>query len=292
VLRAASGITIAVIDTGADASAPDIADKHPVTYDARSRTSDVADTNGHGTFVAALAAGSVTGAGGITGFGGDARLLVVKASGSDGTVTATAEAAAIRFAVDRGANVINLSLAGTTTSPLERSAIRYAADRGVLIVAAAGNDYRRGNPVEYPAALLQPVGSNGRGGIGLTVAASTRSGGHASFSNTGSWVSLAAPGEGVFGALSTLSSPNGWPRAQLAGVTGLYGYASGTSFAAPQVAGAAALVWAANRSLTAKQVAQILKDTASGQGVWSPDLGFGVIDVAGAVARAQSLLVS
>src|SRR5262249_16747704 len=172
-------------------------------------------------------------------------------------VTAAAESAAIRWAVDHGANIINLSLTGATTSPLERAAIRYAASHDVLLVAAVGNEYRSGNPVEYPAALLQPVGSNGRGGVGLAVAAPTRDGAHAPFSNAGSWVSLAAPGLGVFGALSTLSSATSWPRAELPGVTsGLFGYASGTSFAAPQVAGAAALVWAANRSLTARQVAQ------------------------------------
>ena len=76
---------------------------------------------------------------------------------------------------------------------------------------------------------------------------------------------------------------------RLPGARGLYGYASGTSFAAPEVAGAAALVWAANPSLTAREVAQILKETASGHGTWTPELGYGVIDVAAAVARAQAL---
>jgi serine protease len=94
----------------------------------------------------------------------------------------------------------------------------------------------------------------------------------------------------VLGAVSALSSPVLYPRATLAGAkSGLYGYGSGTSFAAPQVAGAAALVWAANPLLTAAQVAQILKDTASGHGAWNADLGYGVIDVAAAVARASGL---
>jgi hypothetical protein len=69
---------------------------------------------------------------------------------------------------------------------------------------------------------------------------------------------------------------------------GLYGYNSGTSFSAPQVAGAAALVWGANRFLSARQVADILKATASGQGAWNPELGYGVIDVAAAVAVAKT----
>jgi subtilisin family serine protease len=279
-LAAAAGIRIAIVDTGADVAAPEIAARNPRTHDARTGSSGVTDANGHGTFVASLAAG----------FGGQAQLLIVKAGGVSGNVTSVDEAAAIRYAVDAGAKIINLSLAGTTTSAIERRAIRYAAHRGTLLVAAVGNERLQGNPIEYPAALLQPAGSNGQGGVGLAVAASTRSGASAVFSNTGSWVSVAAPGEGVFGALSALSSPRSWPRAPFPGGTiGLYGYASGSSFAAPEVAGAAALVWAANNRLAASQVAQILKDTASGHGTWTPDLGFGVIDVASAVSRAQSM---
>src|SRR4029079_5447738 len=83
----------------------------------------------------------------------------------------------------------------------EQRAIEYAAAHGVLVVAAAGNEYGDGNPVEYPAALLQPVGSDGQGGIGLAVGASTQDGSPADFSNPGSSVSLAAPGEAVFSAL-------------------------------------------------------------------------------------------
>lgn len=280
ILNGASQIRIAIIDTGADVSAPDIAAKNPLTHDARTGVAGVPDPNGHGTFVASLAAD----------FGGSAQLLIVKAGGANGVVTAVDEAAAIRYAVDHGAKIVNLSLAGPSTSAVERRAVKYAATRGVLLVAAVGNDYAKGNPIEYPAALLQPLGSNGHGGVGLAVGASTRDGTRAAFSNTGSWVSLVAPGDDVFGSLSALSSPFAWPRAALAsGTSGLYGYASGSSFAAPEVAGAAALVWSANAKLTAAQVAQILKDTASGHGSWTTDLGFGVIDVASAVALAQSL---
>jgi subtilisin family serine protease len=288
-LRSAAAITIAVIDTGADLAAPDIAAKHPRTYDTRARKSSFTDTNGHGTFVASLAAGAVSDGDGISGFGGDAQLLIVKADSSHGSFTAADEARAIRYAVNRGARIINLSISGTTTSTVERKAIRYAIDRGVLLIAAAGNEFDSGNPVEYPAALIQPVGSNGQGGAGLAVAASTRDGTRASFSNTGSWISLAAPGEGVLGAVSEQSSPTAYPRITLPGAHGLYGYASGTSFAAPEVSGAAALVWGVNPAMTAQDVARILKETASGHGTWTPELGFGVIDVAAAVARAQGL---
>ena len=289
VLRAASSVRIAVVDTGADLTAPDLATKSPTAYNTRTGTGDVRDDNGHGTFVASIAAGSVTNGEGIAGFGGDAQLLVVKAGSADGTFTDVDEAAGIIYAIDHGARIVNLSFGGPGTTPIERHAIQYAIDHGALVVAAAGNEYSQGNPVEYPAALLQPVGSDGAGGAGLSVGASNQAAARARFSNTGSWISLTAPGTNVFGDVSSLSSPVAYPRAALPGSSaGLYGYASGTSFAAPQVAGAAALVWAANPALTAQQVAQILKQTASGRGRWTPDLGFGVVDVAAAVATAQS----
>ncbi len=289
VLRAASAITIAVVDTGADLTAPDLAAKSPAAYDIGTDSGDVRDLHGHGTFVAALAAGSVVNGEGIAGFGGQAKLLVVKASRSpDGSITDADEAAGIVYAVDRGAQIVNFSFSGPQTSAVERSAIEYAASHGVLLVAAAGNEGDK-SPVQYPAALLQPPGSNGRGGIGLAAAASNRAGARAGFSSVGSFVSLAAPGEFVASAVSSTAPRSRFPAFPLAGARdGLYGFGSGTSFAAPEVAGAAALVWAANPKLTAGQVAQILKETASGKGAWSPQLGYGVIDVAAAVERATS----
>ncbi|HEV3479124.1 MAG TPA: S8 family serine peptidase [Gaiellaceae bacterium] len=287
VLRAAASVTVAVIDTGADVNAPDLAAKQPATYNVFNGGSDVRDYHGHGTFVASIAAGSVTNGEGIAGFGGDAKLLIVQTGRADGSFTDVDEAEAIVYAVNQGATVINLSIGGTETSVVEREALEYAAEHGVLVVAAAGNEFEEGNPVEYPAALLQPVGSNGRGGWGLAVGATTRNGGRASFSNTGSWISLAAPGENVFGAISSDARKREWPRYKLPGsAQGLYGYASGTSFSAPQVAGAAALVWAANPELSREQVAWILKQTASGNGRWTHSLGYGVLDVGRAVATA------
>jgi subtilisin family serine protease len=259
VVQASANVRIAVIDTGADVSVPELAARNLLTWDARTDATNVRDTNGHGTFVASVAAA----------YGGNAKLLVLKA-GNGGSFTDAAEAAAIRYAVAHGARIINLSVGGTTTSKTERAAIRFAIARGALVIAAAGNEHGLGDPVEYPAALLQPVGSNGAGGRGLVVAASSPDGRRASFSNTGSWISVAAPGVGVYGAL----------------LHHRYGYGSGTSFAAPQVAGAAALVWAAAPSLTAQQVAGILEQTARGGGAWTPDLGWGEIDVGAAVARA------
>ena len=265
VVQASASVRIAVIDTGADLTVPELAARTVLTWDTRTGGANARDTNGHGTFVASVAAA----------YGGNARLLILKA-GDGGSFTDAAEAAAIRHAVVHGAKIVNLSVGGTTTSSTERAAIRFAVARGALVVAAAGNEHGLGDPVEYPAALLQPVGSNGTAGQGLVVGASSPDGFRAAFSNTGSWISLVAPGVQVYGAVLHHG----------------YGYGSGTSFATPQVAGAAALVWAADRNLTAQQVAGILEETATGGGAWTPELGWGVIDVGAAVARALQLAVS
>ena len=235
----AQPVTIAIVDTGANVRSPELAAKHPATYDVRTHGRDVRDLNGHGTRVAALVARS----------SGSARLLIIRAGSSSGAFSDADEAAAIRYAVDHGARIVNLSLGGPRTSRVERAAVRYAIARGVLVVAAAGDDYA--NRPEYPAALL--------GRDGLAVAAVTSSGARAAFSNTGPWLSVAALGD------------------------------DGTSFAAPIVAGAAALVLETNPRLTAHQVVQILEGTASGRGTRTDELGFGIIDPALAVARARTV---
>ena len=288
ILRAAGAVTIAVVDTGADLTAPDLAAKGATGYNARTTGTDVRDPDGHGTFVASIAAGSGSNREGLTGFGGAAKLLIVKAGSRAGAFTDVDEAIGIVYAVDQGARIINLSLGGPTTSVVERMAVQYAASHGVLLVAAAGNDAQNGNPVEYPAALLQPVGSDGASGLGLAVGASTMLGERAPFSSYGSYVSLVAPGVDVLGALPSAGTVSAFQPVHLPGSRhGRYGLGSGTSFAAPQVSGAAALVWAANPSLTAAEVATILEETASGNGAWDSELGYGVLDVAAAVARAS-----
>jgi subtilisin family serine protease len=278
-LRAAGTVKIAVIDSGADLSAPDVGDKKPTTWSVLSRSARVRDTLGHGTFVSSLAAGSDTNGVGVSGFGGDAQLLVVKAIGADGFVTDVDEAAAIVYAVRHGAKIVNLSIGGDETSSIERRAIRWASKHGALIVAAAGNEHDQGNPVEYPAALV-----GGRHGAGLAVGATSMDGTRAYFSNTGTYLSLAAPGYNVFAAESADSD---WPHAEVPWYSpGYYGWASGTSFSAPEVAGIAALVWGVNPRLTAAQVAWVLKHSATGNG-WSPQLGWGTLDAAAAVELAR-----
>jgi subtilisin family serine protease len=279
VLRAASRITIAVVDTGADLTAPSLAAKSPRTYSVLSGTPTVTDLVGHGTFVASLAAGSASNGKVFEGFGGGARLMIVQASETPGDFNDANEAAGIVWAVDHGARIVNLSLGGTQSSQIEQDAVNYAVRHGVLLVAAAGNDGTDGDAPVYPAALL--------GSDGLAVGASTRTGKRALFSPDAWYVALCAPGLDVIGAIASTSPADDYPRVSFPGVsTGLYGYGTGTSFAAPEVAGAAALVWAAHPTLTATQVIGLLESTASNAGNRAPGLGYGVIDVGGAVALA------
>lgn len=278
VTAAAASITIAVIDTGADTTVPSIAAKSPITYNIVTGSSSVHDSVGHGTFVASLAAGAYSDPTGMTGFGGSAHLMVVQANRGSASFSDIDEAGAIVWAVDNHANIINLSLGGSQTSDIERSAIDYATSHGVLVVAAAGNSAQQGNPTTYPAALL--------GKTGLVVGAATAGGTRAPFSTTGEYVDVLAPGVNVLGALAA-GIPGGFfsPISTL-GATGNYAVGSGTSYAAPEVAGAAALVWAANPSLDAAGVAAMIEATASSHGSWTPDLAFGNVNIGAAVARA------
>ena len=239
VVTPAHPVTVAVVDTGANLTVPELAASRPATYDVRTRGRDVRDANGHGTKVASLIVRSSP----------QTRLLIVRAGSASGAFSDANEAAAIRYAVDHGARIVNLSLGGPQTSTLERAAIRYAIAHGVLVVAAAGDDYA--SRPEYPAALL--------GAAGLAVAAASGAGTRELFSNEGPWVSLAAAGP------------------------------EGTSFAAALVSAAAARVLDANPLLGPGQVVRLLEETASGHGLRTDELGFGVIDPDAAVARARSL---
>jgi subtilisin family serine protease len=278
VQQAASRITIAVVDTGADVTVPAIAAKAPVTYNVVNASTNVRDVVGHGTFVASLAAGAVAQPGAMSGFGGNAKLMIVQANRGGTGFSDIDEANGIVWAVDNGANIVNLSLGGSQTSTVERYAIQYAIDHHVLLVAAAGNSAQQGNPVTYPAALL--------GHAGIVVGAATAAGQRASFSTTGAYVDVLAPGVDVLGALGVDATAGFFNPAVTPGAVGSYAYGTGTSYAAPEVSGAAALVWAANPLLDPAGVAAAIESSASNLGTWLPDTAYGNLDVASAVQRA------
>src|SRR4051794_10124190 len=167
------GMRIAVIDTGIDASDPRV-DGH-VAAAASFVDSSTADRH-HGTEVAGVIAAVAPGA------------LILDAQVCDASrCTNDAVVHAIAWAVQNGAQVINISLAGTSPSTTVHTAIAWAVARGVVVVAAAGNDGANGNPTEYPAAYSEVISV---GAVGPDHAA-------AYFSSSGPWLDVLAPGSGI-----------------------------------------------------------------------------------------------
>ena len=266
-----AAVKVAVIDSGIDAGNPAFAGRIAAGRSFVPGSSWRTDTNGHGTFVAGLIAASPTGGVGISGLAFNAKLLVAKVVQANGEVSATAEARAILWAVDQGARVINLSLGALRDpqdlefdgySQVEHDAVEYAVGRGVVVVAAVGNgtnapkepwDY-----ADWPAALPHVLG----------VSALNENGSVPAFSNRDPvFVDLAAPGVDIFSTiprnLVVASDPgcNGQPYSNC-GPAWLT-TAEGTSFAAPQVAAAAALLLGVDPKLTPDQVDWLLERTAT-----------------------------
>jgi serine protease len=262
-------VYVAVIDSGVDATHPELA---PRIEAAQSFVDNFPrrDAQGHGTFVAGLIAAETNNAQGIAGIGFPVKLLVAKVVRPDGTISPEAEAKAIQWAVDNGAQVINLSLGGTrdpqqpgrdTFSQLEASAIDYAVENGVVVVAAVGNgDQAPSLPwrwANYPAALPHVIG----------VSALARDGSVPLFSNRDQvYNDVAAPGEDI---LSTLprALTEGRPQCPEQGYSACgpreFQRGEGTSFAAPQVSAAAALMLSEEPSLAPEQVSLLLRRSAA-----------------------------
>ena len=197
-LPALAGPRIAVIDSGIDGTHPEFAGKI-AAHRSFVGGSALTDTQGHGTLVAGLIAAQTNNGVGVAGMAFGSQLLVAKVVRGNRSVSLEAEAEAIRWAVDNGARVINLSLGGLrdprnadrdTFSPLEADAIKYAYARGVVVVAAAGNaDQAPTTPwpyASYPAALPHVLG----------VGALSKEGNVPPFSNRDPvFVDIAAPGQ-------------------------------------------------------------------------------------------------
>ena len=298
-------VRVAIVDSGVDGSLPDFAGR---IVDSKSFVggNPLVDTEGHGTFVAGEIAANLD-TQGIAGMAYTAQLLVAKVVKPDGTIPLEAEAAAIRWAADQGARVINLSLGGVrdplhpnrdTYSPLEASAIAYAYAKGALLVAAVGNgDEAFTQPwpyASYPAALPHVLG----------VSALTRLGNVPDFSNRDAvYNDLSAPGQGIFSTFPlaiTAQRPTCIDQGYSDCGPDEYRNPEGTSFAAPQVSAAAALLLAVNPLLTNGQLASLLEhsaddvNAANGCGrcalLRDPLSGWGRLDVAKAVeALAEPL---
>lgn len=261
-----SNVLVAVVDTGIYAAHPDFEGHVIVGQDFVNGDNDAADDEGHGTHIAGIIGAVGNNGRGVAGMCWQCRLLSVKALDDQGRGSAVEVSNSIRYAVDRGAKIINLSLGNDRDSRLLHEAVRYATSRGVLLIAAAGNEGDTGNPVEYPAAYPEV----------LAVAATDSTDAHAAFSNYGSYIDIAAPGVAIG---STLWVP---------GQVETYGAASGTSEATPFVSGLAALMWSINPALTADDIRRLIIETADDLGAPGVDAYFGAgrINAARAVNAA------
>lgn len=261
----ASHIGVAVIDSGIDAKHPDLK-SNIASYEYGSF--GPADGRGHGTHVAGIIAAVTNNRIGIAGVS-NGRLhcwKVFRGPGGEDYDDVAYLRALGAVAQDTSIKVLNLSLAGEVKSRAERELLARLLKRGVLVVAATGNEFEEGNPKEYPAAYESVMA------IGAVGAARTRS----FFSNTGSHISMVAPGEGI---LSTLPRKRAPGRSQTS-----YAAWDGTSFATPFVAGAAALVFARFPKYGPKQVRRRLEKTAvkveamKGKR-WTKEVGYGALNL-------------
>jgi subtilisin family serine protease len=297
--------SIAVMDTGLDLSHPEFAGRVARTYDTSTKGSDVTDAVGHGTFVTGLIA-AIDGNGvGGKGVAGNTKVFAVRGS-LDGDFTTRQLLRGIEFAIRRGADILNMSLAGSQgpdTQTLAR-ALALAFLNDVLPVAASGNTGTSGNQLQFPAAVLG--GNRGAPGIGLSVGATKPDGQPAAFSTHNRYVSLAAPGASDIceaGVLSTLPAslgtewdivPPGVCPSRIVSSNGVrFAYGQGTSFAAPIVSGIAALTWQVEPRLASEQVAEVLIRSARqtvGSG-WNQYTGAGIVDgkAAAELARAYDV---
>ena len=209
----------------------------PGTGDYLDRDADPMDESGHGTHVAGIVAAATGNGRGIAGVAPRVRLMILRAGfnlSGGGYLQDDDIAAALAYAAEKGARVVNMSWGSPTQSPLIEAAVQYAAEQGLVLVAAAGNE--GSSEVFYPA-RSKPT---------IAVGASARGGSVLSFSNYGPSIDLVAPGHAI------------WSLAMGGG----YVERSGTSMAAAHVAGIAALVLDRNPHLTPVEVRGALTSNA------------------------------
>ncbi len=292
-------VRVAVVDSGIDGSHPEF-DGRIALSKSFVGGSPLTDEQGHGTFVAGEIAASLDNGVGIAGIAFPAQLLIAKVVDTDGTISLEAESAAIHWAVDHGARVINLSLGGLrdpgepsndTYSALEAAAVSYAVSKGVVVVAAVGNSDQAPttpwNYASYPSALPHVIG----------VGALAQDGSVPLFSDRDpTYVDLAAPGAGILSTFPrslTAMRPQCTDQGYSDCAGDEYSGGEGTSFAAPQVSAAAALLLATDPTLRPDQVATVLERSSvdmtpldgcracsSGR---DPLTGWGRLDVTGAL---------
>jgi subtilisin family serine protease len=256
-----SNVIIAIIDTGVNLNQPDLAGKVLPGFNFILGNENSADDNGHGTHVAGIAAAVGNNATGIAGLDWKAKILPVKVLDSQGFGSAWTVSQGIIFAVDHGAKIINLSLGFSTTPSIVADAVEYAYQHGVTVVAATGNS---NSAVAFPANLPHVI----------AVGAVDNTGTRWASSNYGPEIDLVAPGVNVYS-----TNPIG------------YGTRTGTSMAAPHVAGLAALLEGIH-PLTPVQVESFMYSTSRDLGTpgWDAYFGNGLIQVKDAILKLLNAL--
>ncbi|RMD85418.1 MAG: hypothetical protein D6815_01905, partial [Candidatus Dadabacteria bacterium] len=303
-----AGVVVAVIDTGADFSHPDLAAsawRNPgeipgngvdddgngfpddlVGYDFVSEDADPFDDNGHGTHVAGTIAATGDNGLGIAGVAYESKVMALKGLDASGSGSSATLADAILYAVENGARVINASWGCECTQQIIDDAIEAAHAAGVVFVAAAGNsasDVSGFSPANHPWAIA--------------VAATDHDDDPAFFSNYGTKIDIAAPGGGGDGgpaydswrSILSLRSSGAADEITAGGklvVADMYLRQAGTSMAAPHASGVAALVLSAHPSYSPEAVRQALRAGADDVGPPGVDAstGYGRLNAAGAVA--------
>jgi subtilisin family serine protease len=280
-------VVVAVLDTGIDWTHPDIApniwsnddgyhgynfiddnwypmDDNVNGYDDNDEW--VANTyTYHGTHVAGIVGAATNNGVGMAGLA-QVRLMAVKVMNDSGEGTDASVASGIRWATDNGAKVIVMSLGVEGISLPLQNAVNYASSRGVVLSAAAGNSGT--SVLTYPAAFPSVI----------AVGAIDESDRRASFSNFGENLDLMAPGVMIYSAMGG----------------GSYQYLSGTSAAAPHVAGIAALMLSVNPALTPEEVGQVMNETARNLSLpgYDTGTGWGVVDAFDAVEAVSGPTVT
>ena len=285
--RGSHDVIVAVLDTGIDWTHPDIAanmwtdadgyygynfisdNRLPMDDNINSYDDDgnwIANIyTYHGTHVAGVVGAVINNGIGVAGMA-NVRMMAVKVMNDSGEGTDATVASGIRWAVDNGAHIVTMSLGVDGPSTILENAINYATIRGVLTVAASGNS--GSSYVSYPAAY-DPV-------IAVGAVDSTRS--HASFSNYGTGLDISAPGVQIY---STMGG-------------GSYQSLSGTSTAAPYVAGIAGLMLSVNPALTAEDIGTVINSTAAdiSRAGYDTLTGWGIVDAFGAVEQIAAPTVT
>ncbi|NEK87284.1 S8 family serine peptidase [Blastococcus saxobsidens] len=252
-----AGQVVAVLDTAVDTTHPDLAGAFVPGTDTTGMAADAAEW--HGTGVAGVIAARADNGEGSAGMAPEARIMPIRACTEDFGCSSAAVARGVLWAADHGADVINMSLAGAGYSDVTAAAIQYALDRGISVVASAGNSGDTGNEVMYPAA---------NSGV-IAVSATTPAGVPAPWAQHGWQVDIATVGEQVV----------------LPYLGGDYIKARGTSFSAPAVAGAVALLRSSHPGITPEEVQAALQAGVDSS-AWDRAWGAGRLTMGAAVAAA------